>query len=154
MRKYLLIGITIFTILGVMLFISNQQKNTTMEKPSVSNQKPTSPIKGQNMEHVDSSKYVDYSSTQFDTHNDKKRILFFHASWCPTCKAAEKDFLNNEKELPQGVIIFKTNYDTEDALKQKYNITYQHTFVQVDMNGNEITKWNGGGTMLLNESVE
>ena len=29
-------------------------------------------------------------------------------------------------------------------LAQKYSITYQHTFVQIDAEGKEITKWNGG----------
>ena len=27
---------------------------------------------------------------------------------------------------------------------EKYGITYQHTFVQIDAEGKEITKWNGG----------
>jgi thioredoxin-related protein len=34
----------------------------------------------------------------------------------------------------------------EKDLAKKYGITYQHTFVQIDSKGNEITKWNGGKT--------
>ena len=29
-------------------------------------------------------------------------------------------------------------------LKKKYEVTYQHTFVQVDAQGNMIKKWSGG----------
>jgi thioredoxin-related protein len=32
----------------------------------------------------------------------------------------------------------------EKELAKKYGVTYQHTFVQIDAEGNEVTKWNGG----------
>ena len=34
----------------------------------------------------------------------------------------------------------------EKDLAKKYAITYQHTFVQIDGLGKEVTKWNGGKT--------
>ena len=34
----------------------------------------------------------------------------------------------------------------EMELKQKYGITTQHTFVQVDADGNEVAKWTGSLT--------
>lgn len=74
----------------------------------------------------------------------KKVVLFFHAAWCPTCKAAEKDITERINEIPNDIVILKVDYDTSSELKKKYNITYQHTFVQVDANGNAITIWNGG----------
>jgi hypothetical protein len=39
------------------------------------------------------------------------------------------------------------NYDNSTALKQKYAVTYQHTFVQVDKDGNLIKKWSGSPTL-------
>lgn len=72
-------------------------------------------------------------------------ILFFHAPWCPTCKAADAELNKRLGEIPAGVTIFKTDYDSNSDLKKKYGVTYQHTFVQVDAQGNELTKWNGGG---------
>lgn len=47
------------------------------------------------------------------------------------------------------MLLFKTDYDTEKALKQKYGITYQHTFVYVDKDGKQIKKWNGGAIDAL-----
>ena len=74
-----------------------------------------------------------------------KVVLFFHAGWCPTCRAANQELMNKLADIPAGLTILKTDYDTEKALKEKYNITYQHTFVQIDPAGNKLNKWNGGG---------
>lgn len=99
--------------------------------------------------------YVAYSKQTADmAHaNGKKVVLFFHAPWCPTCKVADKEFTDRMAELPTDVVVFKTDYDSETALKSKYGITYQHTFVQIDKNGGEITKWNGGGVDEVIEKV-
>src|SRR5687768_731792 len=85
-------------------------------------------------EEVD-SKYVEYSPTALENARDKKRVLFFHATWCPTCKQAHQDISKNLTKIPENIIIFRTNYDTEKELKNQYAITYQHTFVQIDDNG-------------------
>lgn len=72
-------------------------------------------------------------------------VLFFHASWCPTCRAADKNI--TESGVPAGITILKANYDTETALRKKYGITSQHTFVQVDSEGNLLKKWGGSSTV-------
>lgn len=74
-------------------------------------------------------------------------VLFFNASWCPTCKALNSDIKASLSEIPFGVTIFSVDYDTSSELKQKYGITYQHTLVQVDSEGTMITKWSGGNTL-------
>ncbi|NCS87109.1 hypothetical protein CO050_00135 [Candidatus Roizmanbacteria bacterium CG_4_9_14_0_2_um_filter_38_17] len=51
----------------------------------------------------------------------------------------------NFGKIPSDVTILKTDYDTATDLKAKYNITMQDSFVQVDNEGNEISKWNSGG---------
>lgn len=99
-------------------------------------------------------KYIDYSQTAYNNAVDSKRVLFFAASWCPTCKQAEADFLANKNDIPSDVVILKADYDKETALKKKYDITYQHTFVQVDKNGNELVKWNGGGVDELKKKLK
>lgn len=73
-----------------------------------------------------------------------KSVIFFHAPWCPYCKAADKEFIDHAQEIPAEVAVIKVDYDSNTELKQKYGVTYQHTFVQVDKEGNQITKWNGG----------
>lgn len=74
-------------------------------------------------------------------------VLFFRASWCPTCKVLDADIRTHLNAIPSNLTILDVNYDTETALKQKYGVTYQHTLVQVDAQGNQITKWSGGQTL-------
>ncbi|RJR28219.1 thioredoxin [Candidatus Microgenomates bacterium] len=98
-------------------------------------------------------KYVHLSTSGLDEAKTKRRVYFFAASWCPTCQAANAEFLSNLDKIPDDVVIFITNYDEEIELKAKYYITYQHTFVQVDANGNEIAKWTGGDVNELLENI-
>jgi len=74
-------------------------------------------------------------------------VLFFRASWCPTCRALDADIKANLSKIPESLAILDVNYDNSTALKQKYGVTYQHTFVQVDKDGNLIKKWSGSPTL-------
>ena len=74
-------------------------------------------------------------------------VLFFKASWCPTCRAVDADIKANLSKIPSSLAILDVNYDNSTTLKQKYGVTYQHTFVQVDKDGNLIKKWSGSGTL-------
>jgi len=98
-----------------------------------------------------STGYVTYSSDYLNKYQGKTKVLFFHANWCPTCNAADKEINERLGELPDDLLIIKTNYDKESDLKKKYGVTYQHTFVLVDDQGNELDKWNGGS---LDEIIE
>ena len=74
-------------------------------------------------------------------------VLFFRASWCPTCRALDADIKANLSKIPESLAILDVNYNNSTALKQKYGVTYQHTFVQVDKDGNLIKKWSGSPTL-------
>lgn len=74
-------------------------------------------------------------------------VLFFRASWCPTCKSVDADIKKNATAIPKGVTILDVDYDNSTALKQKYGVAYQHTFVQVDAKGNQIAKWSASPTL-------
>lgn len=93
-----------------------------------------------------SGEYLDYSpeTLKSELAEGHKVVLFFHAPWCPFCKAADAAFKAKLDQIPTNVVVLKTDYDSNTALKQKYGVTYQHTFVQIDKDGNMITKWNGG----------
>ena len=58
----------------------------------------------------------------------------------------------NLQKIPAGIHILKVDYDHSEDLQKKYGVTYQHTFVQVDENGNLLKKWSGSPTLssLLN----
>lgn len=94
-------------------------------------------------------RYIIFSPQTFDTANTR-RVLFFYASWCPICIPADQDFAANNDQIPSDVTVIRVNYNDPDTdtnekdLAKKYGITYQHTFVQIDSEGKEITKWNGG----------
>lgn len=74
-------------------------------------------------------------------------VLFFRASWCPTCRTVDADIKANLSKIPSDLSILDVNYDNSTMLKQKYGVTYQHTFVQVDKDGNFIKKWSGSATL-------
>lgn len=155
MNKFIipLVAVVLISLgIGVMvLFKSSQPSPTetikTMEQSDNSAMKPTVVM----MET--SERYLPYSSDAYTNAQDKKRVLFFHAAWCPTCKSANEAFMKNTNDIPTDVVIFKTDYDTEKELKKTYAITYQHTFVYVDNQGKEIKKWSGGDIQALIDNV-
>lgn len=100
----------------------------------------------------ESVRYKNYSPDRL-AEAEGDIILFFYATWCPTCNYADSQIRGNIEEIPDDVTILLVNFDTESALKNKHNVIYQHTFVQVDNNGNQIKKWSGSYTIdeLLTE---
>lgn len=91
--------------------------------------------------------YDVYSPEKIAKAATGKVVLFFRAGWCPTCKALDTDIRSHLKDIPAEVTILDVDYDNSTTLKQKYGVTYQHTLVQVDASGNQITKWSGGLTL-------
>lgn len=71
---------------------------------------------------------------------DGKTVLFFHAKWCPSCKALDSSLT---KSVPAGLQVVKVDYDAAKDLKKKYGVTTQHTLVQVDASGKQLKKWSG-----------
>ena len=139
-------------VLGGVIYFNNRsgQPNLspasgTQPASSVNNEEPT----------VQDEHYQDYSEVAFTAAGEegKRRVFFFHAPWCPTCRPANQDFLKNASKLPDDVVVFKTDYDTSTTLKNKYGVTYQHTYVQVDASGEKINIWNGGAVDEVIENL-
>jgi thiol-disulfide isomerase/thioredoxin len=91
--------------------------------------------------------YETYAPAKLAKAGSGDVVLFFRASWCPTCKALDSDIQANLSDIPGDVTILDVDYDTETDLKKKYGVTYQHTLVQVDADGNLIKKWSGSPTL-------
>lgn len=87
-----------------------------------------------------------YSPEKLALASDGKVVLFFHAAWCPKCRQLDAEEAANPGLVPDGVHVLKVDYDTATALKQKYGVTIQHTFVQVDAQGNAIQKFSDATT--------
>ena len=83
---------------------------------------------------------AEYES-QMTSRASTKVVYFFHASWCPDCKQTEESLTKDG--VPAGLTVVKVDYDTATDLKEKYGITQQHTFVQVDASGGQLAKWSG-----------
>ena len=99
----------------------------------------TSPIASQ----ANKSSYVTTKSEDLAGVTNDKRVLFFHASWCPTCKVLDNEISSSESQIPAGLTIARVDFDKETDLRKKYGVTLQHTLVQIDADGNEVTKWSG-----------
>lgn len=91
--------------------------------------------------------YEPYSAEKIAHAAEGDVVLFFRASWCPTCKALDADIRENADQIPEGVLILDVNYEDSSDLKKKYGVNYQHTMVQVDAEGNMLTKWVGSPTL-------
>lgn len=99
--------------------------------------------------------YVYYNQDSFkEAISYNKVVLFFYASWCPTCRVLQNELNANQDNIPSGVRIIRVPYDDVSganqetlALNAKYKVTYQHTLVQIDSSGELIKKWNGSSNL-------
>ena len=111
----------------------NQEKNTSSSSES-------SGISGTSSAQTSGAQgsYVDYSGDVI-AQTAGTKLLFFHAPWCPQCRALEADI--KAKGVPEGVTIIKVDYDSNQSLRQKYGVTIQTTLVKVDDSGKLIEKY-------------
>lgn len=124
----------------------SQPSGSATLSPTVSNE-PTLPVADGQPIVLQKGTYEAYSPDKIARAETGDVVLFFHASWCPSCRALSTDIEGSRSDIPAGLTILKLDYDKETALKKKYGVTYQHTLVQVDADGNLIKKWSGGGTL-------
>lgn len=142
--------------------ITDQEQDKMMAKQEPTEQDNSmTKTESETMMKASGSSYVDYSSqvladAEIAQKSGRRVVLFFHATWCPYCKAADKDFKANigTDKFPKNLTLIKTDYDTQTELKKKYGVTSQHTFVQIDSTGNQITKWVSGETTELNTNIK
>ncbi len=71
----------------------------------------------------------------------EKVVLFFHATWCSTCKLLADDIVANADQVPDDVRILLVDYDSSTELKQRYGVAVQHTLVQVNSDGDPLETW-------------
>jgi thiol-disulfide isomerase/thioredoxin len=82
----------------------------------------------------------DVSKLQEALATGQKVALFFHASWCPSCRALDSAINTEISTIPADTLIVKVDYDTNTELKQKYGVTSQHTTVLIDRDMNLVSK--------------
>jgi len=145
MSKSILIALGIIVIAGIGFFAFSGDKSETSETST--NEVSNNVLVESEQTSAKAGSYESYSAGKVAMAATGKAVLFFHASWCPSCKALNGDIEKNLSAIPAGVTILKTDYDKETELKKKYGVTHQHTLVQVDKDGKLIKKWSGGSKL-------
>ncbi|MEK7462574.1 MAG: thioredoxin family protein [Patescibacteria group bacterium] len=164
----------VLVIGGIFAYTSNQKEGAMMEQKEMEEEKMMTEKKAmeekammeqkqmeanKTMENKDGAmmekdgatmskgSYEVYDASKLAMAEKGKVVLFFKASWCPTCRTLDADIKASLSDIPAGVTILEVDYDKSAELKQKYGVTMQHTLVQVDKAGNQISKWSGGATL-------
>lgn len=143
----------IYLIIGVLILITLAVGGFLLFKKSQNGKPLNIGIETQvseEVEFVDNDQYLEYSKEVVESSVSTRRVLFFYANWCETCRPADAEFNAKVSELPTDVTLIRVNYNDTDTdseekeLASKYGITYQHTFVLIDGDETEVSKWNGG----------
>lgn len=139
------IGVTILAVGGYLLFTnltSDEGKDSNTEVTEVAeDDAEVAEITEAETEEAEglAEGYVEYSSENMAAALGTKRVLFFHADWCPTCRAFEQAIL--EEGVPEGVTILKVDYDSNPDLIQKYGIPVQSYLAFVDDTTELVDSW-------------
>lgn len=145
MNKKLLIivvAIGVLLVAGIAYVVANRTQKT--DTPDQTTSADQAPAEEQTVAPEDTptqsipGAYKNYSESEVAATKGTK-VLFFHAQWCPQCRQLDAEITTGP--LPENVTIFKVNYDTSQALRQKYGVTLQTTFVKIDDAGNLVKKY-------------
>ncbi|MDH5597438.1 MAG: thioredoxin family protein [Candidatus Peregrinibacteria bacterium] len=73
--------------------------------------------------------YEIYDQARFnELHGQEPFAVFFHADWCPTCRALETR-IKKDPSVLGGRVMLRANYDREVALKKQYEAMVQTTVI-------------------------
>jgi thiol-disulfide isomerase/thioredoxin len=129
-----------------MMMSGSDMKMDSMKKEEMmkteSMVKPVDTMMKEEVKMMKLSGYMSYDESKVKEAlaSGQKVALFFYAAWCPTCRALDTAINTNLSLIPQDALIVKVDYDTSDALKQKYEVTSQHTTVVIDKDMNLVSK--------------
>jgi thiol-disulfide isomerase/thioredoxin len=91
--------------------------------------------------------YKTYDANEIAQSDAQHILLFFHATWCPSCKALDDDIKANADKIPARVAIYKVDYDTATELKQQYGVTTQHSILEISSSGEALSPITHGATL-------
>jgi len=150
--KKIVIALVIL-IVGVVIFTNGSENETVQDDLNTQTQETNTQNEDTSPEVNDASGiYTEYAGN-LSQYEGKDIILFFKASWCPSCRVLDSNIKENLKDVPEDVVLLELDYDKETDLKKQYGVTTQHTLVYVDSEGNMIKKWSGGNRLqdVLNQ---
>ena len=91
--------------------------------------------------------YAAYDANVIAQSDADHILLFFKASWCPSCRALDADILENADAIPAGVEIYTVDYDTATDLKRQYGVTTQHSIIEISASGEALSSISHGLTL-------
>jgi thioredoxin 1 len=143
MKKVIIFLITVAFIIAAGIGLARLLSD--YEKPSSSNNttRLQTSVNGNSQNNTSQGSYISLTDYESDPskYADTKKVYFFHASWCPICQSIHKEIEADRSKIPAGVTFIKTDFDSATDLRQKYGVTTQYTFVQVDESDNEVGQW-------------
>ena len=132
------IALAAFAMAGLLTACSSQETETVSTPTS---QAPVaqsaSPAPSESMADMategDWITLAEYDKAPQMYHEAGDVVLFFNATWCPTCQETVKNL--DADGTPAGLTVVSVDYDSNQELRQKYGVTVQHTFVVVSEDG-------------------
>lgn len=136
---------------------SNPSINENLSNQNNANDNSLNEIQNESeikLENKLDKRFVPYDESYLNLASDYRIVLFFHADWCPTCLALERDLNRNIDLIPTDLLILKAPYGNngETDLAQKYNVKVQHTLIQLDENAQPKKTW--VGSFKLEEVID
>jgi len=118
--------------------INPNSDDTDVDSPVVSKDSETTDDDSKTINTSTAGVYTTYTKSKFEW-STAKRLLFFHAPWCPQCRELDADIKSTT--LPQDITILKVDFDSNQDLRSKYGVTIQTTVVKVDDSGKLVKKF-------------
>lgn len=142
---------------GMTLSSSSSSIADAMTPPSSSTSSadamtPPSSSSSSSSSAMDAASYTEYREGVIG--NGEASVLFFHAAWCPDCRAADTELQQIFSTGLPTMSVYKVDYDSSADLKQKYGVVYQHTFVVIDGEGNATRTLQGATKAQLQALVQ
>lgn len=130
-----IIGILAAALLVSFIMVAVRPRSSQDQLPQQQSQTPAP--QAETAPNVQPGTYTSYTAEAFAAASGR-RVLFFHAGWCPQCRELETSITNTG--VPAGMTIFKVDYDTNTSLRQQYGVTLQTTVVEVSESGDLLKK--------------
>lgn len=126
-------------------------KKDSMEKDAMEKDSMEKGSMNKGGEFVTYEQYMEHSDAAM--HHDGRTVLFFDASWCPDCQKLKNALSSEHDVIPADVTVVDVDYDSHNDLRKQYGVTMQHTFVEVDAQGNKVSSWSITDPSALNEKL-
>ena len=126
-------------------------KKDSMEKDGMKKDSMEKDSMNKGGEFITYEQYMEHSDAAM--HHDGRTVLFFDASWCPDCQKLKNALSTEHDVIPADVTVVDVDYDSHNDLRKQYGVTMQHTFVEVDAQGNKVSSWSITDPSALNEKL-